>query len=117
MGRLSTHVLDLARGTPAAGIRIDLHLVEDGSRRLVTYAITNADGRPEQPLLSGERIETGVYELTFHAAEYLRSAGIAQTTPPFLGEIVIRVGIAEATGNYHIPLLLSPFGYSTYRGS
>jgi 5-hydroxyisourate hydrolase len=117
MARLSTHVLDLARGMPAAGIVIDLHVVENGSRRHVTRAMTNADGRTEQPLMSGERIEPGVYELTFHAAEYLRSAGVAVTTPPFLGEIVIRVGIADETGNYHVPLLLSPFGYSTYRGS
>jgi len=117
MARLSTHVLDLARGLPAAGIVIDLHTVEDGSRRHITRAITNADGRTEQPLLTGERIQTGVYELTFHAAEYLRSAGITLTAPPFLGEIVIRVGIADPSGSYHIPLLLSPFGYSTYRGS
>lgn len=117
MARLSTHVLDLARGVPAAGIVIDLHAVEDGARRHITRTITNADGRTEQPLLTGERIDTGVYELTFHAAEYLQSAGGTVTTPPFLGEIVIRVGIADPSGNYHIPLLLSPFGYSTYRGS
>ena len=117
MARLSTHVLDLARGLPAPGVVIDLHIVEDGSRRHVARAITDADGRTEQPLLSGERMQTGIYELTFHAGDYLQSAGITLTTPPFLGEIVIRVGIADATGNYHIPLLLSPFGYSTYRGS
>ena len=117
MARLSTHVLDLARGIPAAGVVIALDVIEEGMRRHITQAVTNADGRTDQPLLSGERIPTGVYELTFHAAEYLQSAGVTLTTPPFLGEIVIRVGIADGSGNYHVPLLLSPFGYSTYRGS
>ena len=117
MARLSTHVLDLARGVPASGVTIDLHSIVEGTRRQITRAITNADGRTEQPLLSGERIEAGVYELTFHVADYLRSVGVAVTTPPFLDEIFIRVGIADPQANYHIPLLLSPFGYSTYRGS
>jgi 5-hydroxyisourate hydrolase len=117
MARLSTHVLDLARGVPAAGVAIDLHAVEDGARRHITRAVTNADGRTEQPLLTGERLQTGVYELTFHAGEYLQATGVTMTSPPFLGEIVVRVGIADPSGNYHIPLLLSPFGYSTYRGS
>src|ERR1044071_881825 len=102
MARLSTHVLDLARGTPATGIVIDLHLIENGSRRHVARSMTNADGRTEQPLISGEQIQTGVYELTFHATEYLQSAGVALTTPPFLGDIVIRVGVADASGNYHV---------------
>ena len=70
-----------------------------------------------QPLLSGDRLETGIYELTFHAADYFQRLGVALTDPPFLGEIVIRVGIADSAGNYHVPLLLSPYGYSTYRGS
>jgi 5-hydroxyisourate hydrolase len=117
MAKLSTHVLDLARGLPAAGVTIDLHVVDNDARRHVARAITNGDGRTDQPLLSGDRIPAGVYELTFHAAEYLRSSGVSVTTPPFLGDIVIRVGIADPHGNYHIPLLLSPFGYSTYRGS
>ena len=117
MARLSTHVLDLARGTPAAGITIDLHAVDSGVRRHITRAITNSDGRTDQPLISGDHIPVGVYELTFHAAEYLQLHGAPLTAPPFLGEIVIRVGIADPNGNYHVPLLLSPFGYSTYRGS
>ena len=117
MARLSTHVLDTARGVPAAGVRIELHAVRDGTRHRVAAATTNADGRTDAPLLSGDRIETGVYELTFYAGEYLRRAGAALTQPPFLDEVVIRVGIAEATGNYHVPLLLAPYGYSTYRGS
>src|SRR5215510_2919742 len=114
MARLSTHVLDLARGTPAAGIIVDVHMVEDGERRQITRAVTNADGRTDQPLVNGDRLETGTYELTFHAAEYLESTGVPMTSPPFLGDIVIRVGIADATANYHVPLLLAPYGYSTY---
>jgi 5-hydroxyisourate hydrolase len=117
MARLSTHVLDTSRGTPAAGVRIDLHLVQDGTRRAVTSATTNADGRTDAPLVSGDRLEIGIYELTFHAGDYFRSAGIALSEPPFLDQVVIRVGIAEAAGNYHVPLLLAPYGYSTYRGS
>ena len=117
MARLSTHVLDTARGVPAAGVRVELHAVRDGTRLRVASATTNADGRTDAPLLSGDRIETGVYELTFYAGEYLRRAGAALTQPPFLDEVVVRIGIAEATGNYHVPLLLAPYGYSTYRGS
>ncbi len=116
MGRLSTHVLDTSRGVPAAGIGIELHLVTGATREPVARATTNADGRTEAPLLSGE-LPTGVYELTFHVADYFAAAGVPQTTPPFLGDVVIRIGIADRAGNYHVPLLLSPYGYSTYRGS
>ena len=117
MARLSTHVLDTSRGTHAAGIRIELHLLVVGGRRLLATSVTNADGRTDGPLLSGDRLEVGVYELTFHAREYLSRLGVALTDPPFLGDIVVRVGIAEPTGQYHVPLLLSPYGYSVYRGS
>ena len=117
MARVSTHVLDTARGTPAGGIVVELHIVEDGARRRVATATTNADGRTDQPLLSAEQLETGVYDLTFHVEEYFRVVGVSLSNPPFLGDIVIRIGIADASGNYHVPLLLSPYGYSTYRGS
>jgi 5-hydroxyisourate hydrolase len=117
MARLSTHVLDTARGAPAEGVRIDVHLVRDGARHRIASATTNADGRTDAPLLSGERLETGAYELTFHAGEYFRRIGVALTSPPFLDEVVIRVGLADAAGSYHVPLLLAPYGYSTYRGS
>src|SRR5688572_22346364 len=117
MARLSTHVLDTARGAPAAGVRIDVHLVRDGVRHRIASATTNADGRTDAPLVSGERLETGVYEITFHAGEYFRRSGVAVTNPPFLDEVLIRVGIAEPGGSYHVPLLLAPYGYSTYRGS
>ena len=117
MPRLSTHVLDTARGAPAAGVRVDVDLLREGNRSRVTSAITNADGRTEPPLVSGDRLPTGVYELTFHAGEYFQRVGVPLASPPFLDEIVIRVGIADATGNYHVPLLLAPYSYSTYRGS
>src|SRR5579862_3146118 len=113
MARLSTHVLDTSRGKPAQGVAIDLRFCA----KLVKTAVTNMDGRTDQPLLSGDRLETGVYELTFHAGDYFRSAGIPLAAPPFLDEVVIRFGVADPAGNYHVPLLLSPYGYSTYRGS
>jgi 5-hydroxyisourate hydrolase len=117
MARLSTHVLDTSRGLPAAGVPVELHFLADGQRRLLATSVTNADGRTEAPLLAVERLEVGVYELTFRTREYLSRSGAALTEPPFLDEIVVRVGIADATGHYHVPLLLSPYGYSVYRGS
>ena len=117
MARLSTHVLDTARGTPAAGIVVELHRVQTGERRRLVTTVTNSDGRTEAPLLAGELLETGVYELVFHAGAYFRASGLTLPAPPFLDEIVIRIGIADDAGNYHVPLLLSPYGYSTYRGS
>ena len=117
MARISTHVLDTSRGTPAHGIAVELHLVKGAERRLMAAVTTNADGRTDAPLVSGDALETGVYELSFHAADYFHHLGVAQPAPPFFGVIVIRVGIADPSANYHVPLLLSPFAYSTYRGS
>jgi 5-hydroxyisourate hydrolase len=117
MARLSTHVLDTARGIPAAGMDVDLHALRGTDRVLVTSIVTNADGRTDAPLLSGDRIEPGVYELTFQAGDYFRRTGAVVSDPPFLDRVVIRFGIADAAGHYHVPLLLSPYGYSTYRGS
>ena len=113
MARLSTHVLDTSRGKPAQGLAIDLHFCA----KLVKSAVTNMDGRTDQPLISGDRLETGVYELTFHAGDYFRASGVELADPPFLDVVVIRFGVADPTGNYHVPLLLSPYSYSTYRGS
>jgi 5-hydroxyisourate hydrolase len=117
MARLSTHVLDTSRGAPAAGIPVELHFLDGGQRRLLATSVTNADGRTDAPLLAGERLEVGIYELTFRTREYLASSGAVLTDPPFLADIVIRVGIADPSGDYHVPLLLSPYGYSVYRGS
>ncbi len=113
MARISTHVLDTSRGEPAQGLAIDLHFCA----KLVKTAVTNIDGRTDQPLVSADRLETGVYELTFHAGDYFRATGVTLTAPPFLDEVVVRFGVADPKGNYHVPLLLSPYGYSTYRGS
>ena len=117
MAHLSTHVLDTARGIPAKGVRIELHRIENGARRRVATGVTNADGRIAAPLISGDLLEIGVYELVFHAGDYLRGAGCTLSDPPFLDQVVVRFGVAEPDRNYHVPLLLSPFGYSTYRGS
>lgn len=117
MGQLSTHVLDLTIGKPAARMAIDLYRVEGRQRQHLTTAITNADGRTEEPLLSNDALIPAVYELVFHAAAYHRERRENLPDPPFLDEIVIRFGVADAAGRYHIPLLLTPYGYSTYRGS
>jgi 5-hydroxyisourate hydrolase len=117
MARLSTHVLDTSRGKPAGGLVVDLYAMRDGERRHLKTSTTNADGRTNEPLLSGDRLEAGLYELNFHAGDYFRQTGIALSDPPFLDEVVIRFGIADPAGHYHVPLLLSPYSYSTYRGS
>jgi 5-hydroxyisourate hydrolase len=117
MARLSTHVLDVVSGKPAQGVAVDLHIVRKDGRQQVTTGTTNADGRTSEPLLSGERLETGIYELTFHAGDFFRAQGLALPDPPFLDDVIIRFGIADAAGHYHVPLLLSPYSYSTYRGS
>jgi 5-hydroxyisourate hydrolase len=117
LARLSTHVLDTSQGRPAAGIAVSLYRIADAGREHCASAVTNGDGRTDQPLLSGERIPAGTYELVFAAGAYLRQQGVTLPEPAFLDEVVIRFGVAEETGNYHVPLLLSPYGYSTYRGS
>lgn len=114
-GWLTTHVLDTARGAPAAGLRVTLDRLSGGGRERLAEATTNADGRTDAPLLPPERFAPGTYELTFHAGAYLRASGAALTEPPFLDEVPIRFGM-EA-GHIHVPLLLSPYGYATYRGS
>jgi len=113
MARISTHVLDTSRGEPARGLAIDLHF----RSKLLKSAVTNRDGRTDHPLVTSDRLEPGVYELTFHAGDYFRQAGVELSDPPFLSDVVVRFGVADPAGNYHVPLLLSPYGYSTYRGS
>ena len=117
MARLSTHVLDLCRGGPAWGIRIELYRVTGDRRELIRAATTNRDGRTDEPLLSADSLPGGVFELVFHAAEYFRAVGTPLADPPFLDRVAIRFGIDPAAGSYHVPLLLSPYSYSTYRGS
>lgn len=116
-GFLTTHVLDTARGLPAAGLRLELFRLKDGGREQLAEAVTNADGRTDAPILPAERFAVGVYELVFHAGAYLDATGAAPEAPRFLDEVPIRFGISDPASHYHVPLLLSPFGYSTYRGS
>ena len=116
MASLSTHVLDTARGRPAAGVIIDLHVLENDAREHLKTLVTNQDGRPVEPF-SGGGLASGIYELTFHAADYFRNSGVSLPTPPFIGDVVVRFGIADPSANYHVPLLISPYGYCTYQGS
>ena len=117
MARLSTHVLDTTRGTPASGVTIDLYRIDDTSRHHLARTVTDSDGRVAQIVPSSQGLGVGVYELTFQAGDYFRSLGLSLPAPPFLDEVVVRFGLADPNGKYHVPLLLSPFGYSTYRGS
>jgi 5-hydroxyisourate hydrolase len=116
-GRLTTHVLDTALGKPARGLVIDLYRLDGEERRQVASAVTNDDGRLDAPLLEGAGFEAGVYELVFHAGDYLRATGAAVGEPAFLDRIPLRFGVADASSHYHVPLLLSAHSYSTYRGS
>ena len=115
-GFLTTHVLDTARGCPAEGLTIELFRIDDSRRTHLTTLRTNADGRTDEQILPADQFETGTYELVFHAGAYLDAVGVAPETPRFLDIIPLRFGMSEAS-HYHVPLLLSPFGYSTYRGS
>jgi len=117
MGRLSTHVLDTANGKPAAGMRIELSALLDDGWIVLKSVLTNADGRTEEPLLAGEAIATGVYRLEFHVADYFRAVGAQLSDPPFLDCIPLQFAIADPLAHYHVPLLCSPWSYSTYRGS
>ena len=117
MGRLTTHVLDLSAGQPGRGIRVELARLEGAARTVVSQALTNADGRCDAPILEGEAFLQGTYELTFHVGEYFAARGLTLAEPKFLDVIVIRFGIAATDAHYHVPLLVSPYGYSTYRGS
>ena len=116
-GYLTTHVLDTARGCPAAGLRIELYRIDAEARVLLAETVTNADGRTDAPILPKGEFAVGTFELVFFAGDYLRGAGAAGEEPLFLDVVPIRFGIAEADAHYHVPLLLSPYGYSTYRGS
>lgn len=115
-GYLTTHVLDTARGCPAEGLKIELFRIEGTDRTLLKTLVTNDDGRTDEQILPEGEFSTGEYELIFHAGEYLDASGTPPENPRFLNVIPIRFGMSEQS-HYHVPLLLSPFGYSTYRGS
>ncbi|MCP4875477.1 MAG: hydroxyisourate hydrolase [Gammaproteobacteria bacterium] len=116
MGRLTTHVLDTARGLPAAGVEIALYRVNSEPQQLKCDC-TNADGRLDSPILDADEFITGVYELVFQAGEYFRGQNLEISEPLFVDEVVLRFGINDANQHYHVPLLVSPWAYSTYRGS
>lgn len=117
MGKLTTHVLDAAHGCPGSSIKVELYRVEGASQVLVASAQTNSDGRCDAPLLQGEDYRSGVYQLQFHAGDYYRARGVTLPEPAFLDVVVLRFGIDAGQAHYHVPLLISPYSYSTYRGS
>ncbi|MFJ4396650.1 hydroxyisourate hydrolase [Pseudomonas sp. NPDC089396] len=117
MGRLTTHVLDAAHGCPGSSIKVELYRVVGQQLELVNTALTNSDGRVDAPLLQGDDYRTGVYQLQFSAGAYYRARGVQLPDTAFLDVVVLRFGIDEQQEHYHVPLLISPYSYSTYRGS
>lgn len=121
MGKLTTHVLDTAQGCPASGVGIALYRIEalqaGSGRHLLKQDHTNQDGRLDAPILDADAFETGVYELVFQAGQYFRSSPLELDEPLFVDEVILRFGISQAHQHYHVPLLVSPWSYSTYRGS
>ncbi|HRL94811.1 MAG TPA: hydroxyisourate hydrolase [Pseudomonas sp.] len=117
MGRLTTHVLDAAHGRPGSAIAIELYRVDGVQLQLLGSSQTNADGRCDVPLLDGTAFSVGTYQLQFAVGDYYRALGVAVPEPAFLDVIVLRFGVADSTQHYHVPLLVSPYSYSTYRGS
>jgi 5-hydroxyisourate hydrolase len=118
LASVTTHVLDVSRGQPAAGVRVELYELAGGSdRELIADVVTNADGRTDKPLMSADQAHAGQFELIFHAGDYFRRRRAELADPPFLDIIPIRFGLADPQAHYHVPLLVSPWSYSTYRGS
>lgn len=118
MSRLTTHVLDTVHGQPGAGIAVTVFAVNAAGRReRVASAVTNGDGRCDRPLLEGAAFVRGIYEIVFEVGPYFTRRGVALPDPPFVGEVVLRFGVADPSAHYHVPLLVSPWAYSTYRGS
>lgn len=117
MGRLTTHILDTANGRPGSGVTISLFRFVEGSRHIVGSFETNVDGRTDAPLLVGDEVVVGIYELEFHVGEYFKRLGVNLPQPRFIDVVPIRFGIADAAAHYHVPLLVSPWSFSTYRGS
>jgi len=117
MGKLSTHVLDTAHGRPGAGVQVELFALDGERRTLLKTERTNADGRCGAPLLEGDLLRPGQYELVFYAGDYFAAQGVDLPSPRFLDRITIGFGIADGGQNYHVPLVMTPWSYSTYRGS
>ena len=117
MGQLSTHVLDTMNGCPAAGLRLTLQRLDGDTLCTLKTLALNADGRADAPLLEGGTMAPGLYRLCFEVAPYFRARGVALPEPPFIDTVTLDFGIADATARYHVPLLVSPWAYSTYRGS
>jgi 5-hydroxyisourate hydrolase len=117
MGKLSTHVLDTAHGKPGAGVGVELYAVDGGQRTLIRQDATNSDGRCNAPLLEGEQLKSGQYELVFAAGDYFAAQGVALPSPRFIDRVTIAFGVADPSQNYHVPLVVTPWSYSTYRGS
>jgi 5-hydroxyisourate hydrolase len=117
MGKLSTHVLDTAHGKPGAGVGVELYAVDGGQRTLIRQDATNSDGRCNAPLLEGEQLKTGQYELVFAAGDYFAAQGVVLPSPRFIDRVTIAFGVADPSQNYHVPLVVTPWSYSTYRGS
>ena len=117
MGFLTTHVLDTAQGLPGSNMSISLFRIANNQRQLISQQMTNRDGRCDGPLLQDEDFSVGIYELEFGVEDYFKQVGLAQPAPAFLTDVTLRFGIAQADEHYHVPLLVSPYSYSTYRGS
>jgi 5-hydroxyisourate hydrolase len=117
MGKLSTHVLDITQGRPAAGVTVELYAVEATQRTLLCSRVTNQDGRCDAPLLEGGKLRAGQYELVFAAGDYFAAQGVPLPQPRFLDRVIIAFGVADPAQHYHVPLVVSPWAYSTYRGS
>jgi 5-hydroxyisourate hydrolase len=117
MAGITTHVLDTVRGQPAAGMRLEFSVMRDGAWVPLRTLATNADGRTDGPLLTAADVQPGQYRIVFHVAEYFRGQGVDLPDPPFLDRVPLRFGVADVAAHYHVPLLCSPWAYSTYRGS
>ncbi|AKZ64330.1 5-hydroxyisourate hydrolase [Herbaspirillum hiltneri N3] len=117
MGKLSTHVLDVTQGKPGVGVKVALFAVRGNEKVLLKNAVTNSDGRCDAPLLQGDELQEGRYELVFGAGDYFAAQGVQLPAPRFVDEVVLAFGIADPAQNYHVPLVVSPWSYSTYRGS
>jgi 5-hydroxyisourate hydrolase len=117
MTKLTTHVLDVSAGKPATGMRVELYAITSSVARVLADTRTDADGRCPAPMLEGSDFRVGRYSLVFHVSEYFRSRGVELPDPPFLDRVTVEFGIADPTSHYHVPLLVTPWSYSTYRGS